>query len=152
MVMSRRGSAPNETKASARCDLLARVICAAFDGSVGIALITNPAFPVHPANLALTEKTDPARKEPATHDCSNQNVKQFPYDQRKRAIGRGGANNRVSEREEPVVQTAKQKKPAKTERAAPDELPMRLKRFPQGFIMEDERDLHRGKREDRSEE
>ena len=60
--MSRRRSLPNETKAKARFDLLARVISTALDGSVCTMLVTNPAFAVDSTDLTLTKETNPARQ------------------------------------------------------------------------------------------
>src|SRR5450432_3963884 len=104
--MSRRRSAPNDTKASARFDLLARVICSALFESVGTALVTDPGFTIDAANLALPEETDPAREQPTGDQRARQVVAELPENKCERPFRRRGADDRVRKREEPVMQTA----------------------------------------------
>ena len=75
---------------------------------------------------------------------ARQDVTQFPGDQGERPLGRGGANDRVGEREEPVVQRADEEEPGEAEGVSPNELPVRPEGFAQSLVMQDERNLHRG--------
>src|SRR6266446_8615297 len=102
MVMSRRRSLPNEMKAKARFDRLARVISWALDGSAGMALIADPGLAIDPADFALAKKRNPAREQPAGEEGACQDVAEFPQQKRQQTLRRRGADDCVGEGKKPV--------------------------------------------------
>src|SRR2546423_7819782 len=108
--MSFRRTRPSATKASARLDLLARVIFAAFilirwlARSVARWLILDlgldPFLLVRTAVFALAEKADPRRQQPAGHESAQTNVNYFPRDYSDRPIGDRAADDCIPRRQE----------------------------------------------------
>src|SRR5438067_11937604 len=109
--MSRRRSRPSETKASARFDLLVRVILAAFTIFFGRSIF-NPRLFINVAGFAATEQADPRREQPSGNKTADQNEERFPDDHRDQAIGDRAPNNRVGHGQKKEMDGADEKKPA----------------------------------------
>src|SRR6266404_3341361 len=99
-----------EIKASARLDLLARVISTAAS-RVFIVSITNPIFLGNPSRLALPEKHDPGSKQPASNEGAHKNEKAFPGNHGHSPVGNRAADHRVQNKNEEKMQRADEKKP-----------------------------------------
>src|SRR5688500_2939540 len=133
--MASRRSFPSATKASARFDLLSRVIFAAFTGSPLIFnLGLNPGLLADAADLALAEQTNPRGQEPAGDESAQANVDYLPGDHAHHPVGDGGPHNRVTRRQKEIVQPGDEEEPAETKEVRSDELLMGLKRRAQGFV------------------
>ena len=93
----------------------------------------------------MPKETNPAREQPAGNEGARQDVTQFPGEESEQPFRRRGANDRVSQREKPIMQRADEKEPGKAEGMSPNELPMRPQGRAQTFVVQDERNLHGGK-------
>src|ERR1700730_490900 len=93
--MSRRRSRPSETKASARFDLLCRVILAAFTVPL-VSSIPNPSFLIKPASLALAKQNYPRGEKPARDQAAREDENTFPNDECQCAIGNCASHNRIA--------------------------------------------------------
>src|ERR1700722_14634096 len=103
--MSFRRSRPSATKASARFDLLSRVIFAAFTARrLILNLGLDPLFLVRAPGFALPEKTDPGSKKPSRNQPAQANVNYFPCDHRHGAIGDGATDNGVARDQEKIME------------------------------------------------
>src|SRR3954471_18872965 len=120
--MSFRRSRPSATKASARFDLLSRVILAAFTaGTLILDLGLDPLFLGDPAILALPEETNPGREQPTGNEPARQNVNDFPHDHAHGPITNCRSNHRVRSNEEKIMDCRDQQKPADAEKVGADE-------------------------------
>src|SRR5438270_8091899 len=135
-----------EINASARLDLLARVIPAAVS-RVFIVSITNPIFLGDPSCLALAEKHDPGGEQPTSNEGSHKNEEAFPGNHGHGPVGNRAADHRVQNKNEEKMQRADEKKPGDPIEVAPDQLSMGAKCFTQRFVVQHERKLHRTKKE-----
>src|SRR6266404_7055196 len=141
--MSFRRSRPSAMKASARFDLLSRVILAAFTaGRLILNLGLDPRFLVRAPGLALPEETNPGSKEPSRNQPAQANVNYLPRDHSHRAIRDGAADNGVAGDQEKIMERRDEKKPAEPKQIGADKFLMGLERGPQSFVMQDERHLH----------
>src|ERR1700694_1872633 len=110
--MSFRRSRPSATKASARFDLLSRVIFAAFTaGRLILNLGLDPRFLVHAPVFALAEKTNPGSQEPSRNQSAQADVNHFPRDHRHGAIRDGAADDGVARDQEKIMERRDEKKP-----------------------------------------
>src|ERR1700736_5997392 len=103
--MSRRRSRPSETKASARFDLLCRVIFAAFTLAL-VSSIPDPGFLIQPASLALSKQANPRGKEPAGYQTTRADENTFPNNEREKAVGNRSTRNRIASRDKEEMQRA----------------------------------------------
>src|SRR5688572_23051825 len=127
--MSSRRSRPRATNASARFDLLSRVIFAAFTGSrLILNLGLNPGLLADAADLALAKQANPRGQEPASNESAQADVNYFPGDHAHHPVGHGGAHNDVTCRQKEVVQPGDDEEPAETKKVGPDEFLVRLER------------------------
>src|SRR5437868_13976832 len=127
-----------EIKASARLDLLARVISAA-PSRVFIVSITNPIFLGDPARLALAEKHDPGGKQPARNERADKDEKASPGNHGHRPVGNRLANHRVQDKAEEKMQRADEKKPRDPNEVTPEQLSMGAECLSQTFVVQQDR-------------
>src|SRR6267143_6504677 len=121
--MSRRRFPLSEIKASARLDLLARVISAAAS-RVFIVSITNPVFLRDPPRLALAEKHHPGGQQPAGNERAQKNEEAFPRHHGHGPVGNCAADHRVQNKNKEKMQRADEKEPGDPIEIAPEQLSM----------------------------
>src|SRR5258708_909802 len=148
--MARGRSRPKETKASARFDLLSRVILAAFTTKRERELVLNPTLLIDVPGLAAPEEANPAGEQPTGDEAARANEHAFPEHHRNDPVGNGAANYRIARHEEEKMQRANEQKPTDPSRVLPEKFSMRAERFAEGFIVQGERDLHRAKSNDQA--
>src|SRR2546430_853336 len=120
--MSLRRSRPSATKASARFDLLSRVILAAFTaGRLILDLGLDPSFLVRAPRFALAEETDPRRQEPARDQSPRARINNFPRNHAHRPIGHGAQHDGVAGDEKEIMEGGDKKKPAKSKQVRANE-------------------------------
>src|SRR2546430_13141472 len=109
--MSLRRSRPSATKASARFDLLSRVILAAFtDGRLVLDLGLDPPLLIRAPRFALAEKTNPRRQQPAGDQAARAYINNFPRDHAHRPIGHGAQHDGVAGDEQEIMERGDKKK------------------------------------------
>src|SRR5438309_3844023 len=133
-----------EIKASARLDLLARVISVA-TSRLFIVSITNPILLGDPPGLALAKEHDPGGKQPASNERAHKNEEAFPHDHGHGPVGDRTADHRIQYKNEKKMQRTDEKEPGDPIEIAPDQLSMGAECFTQSFVVQHERNLHRTK-------
>src|SRR5438067_12496073 len=103
--MSLRRSRPSATKASARFDLLSRVILAAFTvGRLILDLGLDPPFLVRAPRFALAEKTDSRSQEPARNQSQCAHINNSPRYHAHRPIGHAAQHDAVATDEDEIME------------------------------------------------
>src|SRR5437764_451064 len=144
LVISRRRFPLMQIKASARLDLLARVISTAAS-RVLIISIPNPVFLGDPAGLALPEKHDPGGEQPTSNEGAHKNEEAFPGNHGHSPVGNRAPDHRIQNKNQEKMERADEKKPGDPIEVAPEQLSMGAERFTQTFVVQYERNLHRTK-------
>src|SRR5438067_12576677 len=122
--MSLRRSRPSATKASARFDLLSRVILAAFTvGRLILDLGLDPPFLVRAPRFALAEETNPRSQEPAGDQAPRAHINNVPRDHAHRPIGQGAQHDGVAGDEKEIMERGHEKKPAEPKQVRANEFP-----------------------------
>src|SRR2546430_464490 len=134
--MSLRRSRPSATKASARFDLLSRVILAAFTaGRLVLDLRLDPSFLVRAPGFALAEQTNPRSQEPAGNQSPRAHINDFPRNHTHRPIGHRAQHDGVAADEREIMERGHEKKPAKPKQVRANEFLMGLERGTQLLVM-----------------
>src|SRR5438105_5387292 len=139
-------------KASARFDLLSRVIFAAFivpkvERSIHHS-ISDPRFLIRAPGFTLAEETNPRSQQPARDQSAGEDIKDFPDDYRDHAIGDGGPDDGIAGGEKEKMQRRDEQEPAETESISPNEFAMSAQSGAQSFVVKHERNLDGSKRND----
>src|SRR6266705_3914150 len=94
--MSRRRSRPSEINASARFDLLRRVIVAAFTSYPSASgLILDRALLINSTAFTLPVQANPRSQQPASNKTAQNNKEAFPKKERHQTIRNGAAHNGI---------------------------------------------------------
>src|SRR5882724_9731912 len=151
-MMSRLRSRPKEMNASAKFDLLWRVIVAAFTSALLQAsfLVLNPFLLVNAAVFAMAKQTHPRSQKPSGNHSAKKSKTEFPQKECAQTIGNCAAYDGVADHDRKKMQPANDQKPDEAACILTDELGVGAHRFDQCFIVKRQRDLDRAKGNDRT--